>query len=95
MHKGGFPRCGSVEADVRLDTVPFPSNDKWGGDAKNLGRGQIKSILKMNFFKKAKTEQEAEQGGPGTPRYDLDALSVKWEDEDNIQALCRDLREGL
>lgn len=39
------------------------------------------------FFKKAKTEQEAEVEDRLLPKYDFSSLTDKWEDEDNIQAL--------
>jgi ribosome biogenesis protein BMS1 len=76
-----------------LTLSPSQVMTKWRGDA-IISDADNQVDPEDDFFKKAKTDHEAENEDRVTPRYDLGALSAKWEDEDNIQALMSRFTRG-
>lgn len=76
-----------------LTLAPSQVMAKWRGDT-ILSDAENQVDPEDDFFKKAKTDHEAENEDRLTPRYDLGALSAKWEDEDNIQALMSRFTRG-
>lgn len=66
---------------------------KWRGDAVTSDE-EDQVDPEDDFFKRAKTDHQAENDDRVTPRYDLEALSAKWEDEDNIQTLMSRFTRG-
>ncbi|KEF58300.1 uncharacterized protein A1O9_06226 [Exophiala aquamarina CBS 119918] len=76
-----------------LSLSPSRVMPKWRGDALTSD-AENDVDPEDDFFKKAKTDYEAENEDRLTPRYDHAALSTKWEDENNIQALMSRFTRG-
>lgn len=76
-----------------LSLSPSQVMPKWRGDT-ITSDAENDVDAEDDFFKKAKTDYDAENEDRLTPKYNLGALSAKWEDEDNIQALMSRFTRG-
>jgi len=77
--------------DLKLS--PSQVMRKWRGDA--ISSDMENDVdTEDDFFKKAKTDHDAENEDRLIPRYDYAILSAKWEDEDNIQGLMSRFTRG-
>lgn len=76
-----------------LTLSPSQVMARWRGDA-IIADDEDQVDPEDDFFKRAKTDHDADNEGRLIPRYDLEALSAKWEDEDNIQALMSRFTRG-
>lgn len=58
---------------------------KWSGQSLNSEGAE--DLVEEDFFRKTNIEKAEDDEDRSMPRYDLDALAQKWDDEDNIQML--------
>lgn len=80
---------------LMYDLTLFPTQviAKWRGEEQNQARAEADDEGEENddeddtFFKRAKTEQEADLEDRQTPAYDYNRLVEKWEDDEKIQSI--------
>ncbi|EXJ95652.1 hypothetical protein A1O1_00774 [Capronia coronata CBS 617.96] len=75
-----------------LSLAPSQVIAKWRGDDSGQGNGNKEEAENEDgdedtFFKRAKTEQEADLEDRQTPVYDYNRLAEKWEDDEYVQTI--------
>lgn len=78
-----------------LTISPAQVWSKWAGRSEDEdAESGVGGEEEDNFFKKAKSDQEANLEDRQIPRYNYDELAQKWEDEENIESLMPRFTKG-